>query len=161
MSAVRIGIIMGIIGIVLLGAGVFSFYADVQSRRAPLDVALFPQAQQWGFTDGGTGRRTTYFRAPGVDPVAIAAFYQAEMQRFYGTASDAERCIRNPSVGDNPVPADIPNAIPFEYRCMFDRSGMGASQYTLIRIYPGLANANPELDAAGAAVVVVEQVWQP
>lgn len=158
MSVVRIGLIGGVIGIVLLLVGVFSFIADQQSRRMPLDVEPFPGAEVWGYGDTRSNQRTLFYRAPGVDPVTVASYYQQRMGSFYG--DNAEHCVRNPSVGDNPIPPNEPNAIPYEYRCMFDRSGMGTSQYTLVKIYPGLASNDPDYNSVGSAVIVYEQVWQ-
>lgn len=56
-------------------------------------------------------------------------------------------------------PRETGQSAPFQFSCMFDHSGFRSTQYTLVVIYPGLANPDP-LDAAGMTVVKYEQLWQ-
>jgi len=155
-SIVRYSLIAGIIGILIIGAGVVSFFVDQASRQTPFDVQAPPGAVQWGESDVLSNSRNVYYRIP--DSVEnVVNYFQQKMNEHYGDA--VERCIRIPAVGEAP-PAAIGQSVPFQFNCMFDHSGFRSTQYTLVVIYPGQANENPEMDAEGLTVVRYEQLWQ-
>ncbi len=157
-SLIKIGLLAGLVGIVLVIAGFSAFYFDQQSRRSPLNIELFPGATDWGSSRVSSNYRNLFYRVPGVDPAIVADYYQQQMAAFNG--SSAERCVRTPPTGENPIIAGFPNAIPYQYVCLFDRSGIGASQYTRVVIYPGVYNADPNMNAENSTVIQYEQTWQ-
>lgn len=155
-SIVRYSLIAGIVGILIIGAGVVSFFVDQASRQTPFDIQPPPGALYWGESDVSTNSRNIYYRvADSIDNVVN--YYQQKMNEHYGDS--VERCIRIPAVGEAP-PAETGQSVPFQFSCMFDHSGFRSTQYTLVVIYPGLPNPDPNLDAAGMAVVKYEQLWQ-
>lgn len=180
LSVFRISLIIGLLGALLIGFGVLAFNLDQQSRRSPLVIQLPEGAQQWGAPEiTAATRQFVYYRVAGGDVDAIAQFYDQRMAEHYGVAagaSDRERCQRIPPIGEyTNIPNEqrgndgntydarfVPNeSIPFFYRCLFDRSGLNATQWTQVTIYDGLNSAEPNKNAFGDVVIVYEQSWQP
>lgn len=174
----RLSLLVMVLGGLFVGFGFISFQIDQQSRRTPFFPDLPPNATQWGVpsTQGIASQRVLY-RVPGGDIQAIADFYQAQMERFYGTsASSLERCQRIPPAGEFTNIPDVqrpandgkifdPNfvpgqSLPFQFKCMFDRGGFMATQYTLVTIQPGVPNPDPNLSTEGDVVIIYEQQWQ-
>ena len=155
LSVVRIGLIAGIIGVVIVAAGVASFLIDQQSRKSPYEVQPYPGAEYWGVRDVQAVSRDMFYRTP-ADPESVVNYYQQKMNEHYG--DNVEHCVRVDSVVRA---SSAENAVPFQVRCMFDRSGFGLTQYTLVLIYPGLPDPDPYFNADGMTVIKYEQQWQP
>ncbi|MFQ3646102.1 MAG: hypothetical protein SNJ54_12915 [Anaerolineae bacterium] len=177
----RLSLLVMVLGGLFVGFGVISFQIDQQSRRTPFFPDLPPNATQWGGTEFvSVGFQRNYYRVPGGNVEEVAAFYQGQMERFYGTgsggSSSLERCQRLPPVGEFTNIPDVqrpandgkiydPNFVPgrdlpFLFKCMFDRSGFNATQDTLVWIQPGTRNADPNLNTEGDVVIIYEQRWQ-
>jgi hypothetical protein len=155
-SVVRYSLIAGVIGILIIAAGVVSFFVDQASRQTPFEIQPPSGALYWGESNVLSNSRHVFYRVP--DTVDnVVDYYQGKMNEHYGDT--VERCIRIPPAGEAP-PAANGQSIPFQFSCMFDHSGFRSTQYTLVMIYPGLPNDNPDLDAAGMTVVKYEQLWQ-
>ena len=157
-SIVRLGLIAGLIGLLLVGAGVASFYADQSSRRAPFEPPLYPGAEAWGTGTVTQTSRELFYRIPDVGAEEVAQFYQQKMAEHYG--NNQEHCVRMPPAGQAPTSASVPNFIPFQYTCVFDNSGLNSSQYTRVLIYPGTYSDDPFMNSVGQTVVLYEQHWQ-
>jgi hypothetical protein len=158
LSIFRIGLIVGLIGILAIGGGVLAFFADQASRQVPLDITTYPGAEAWGQSDVSSASRKLLFRVAQVEPEQVAEYYQQRMNEFYGDSDF--RCVRNPATGSIRPQPGVPNPIPYQFACMFDRSGFSTTQYTRVIIYPGQPNSDPFYDAEGYTVIVYEQLWQ-
>lgn len=160
-SIFRIGLIIGIVGVLAVGAGVVAFLTDQASRQVPLDITVFPGAEPWGTTQVRGASRQLLFRVATVSPEEVSQFYQQRMTEFYGNTEFS--CVRSPSSGVSEAPpgSTVRNPIPYQFACMFDRSGFNTTQFTRVIIYPGQPNSDPFLNAEGYTVIVYEQVWQP
>jgi hypothetical protein len=159
LSIFRVGLVVGIIGFLAIGAGVIAFLTDQASRQVPLDIALYPNAQPWGTAEARGASRKLLFRVAGANPDDVARFYQQQMNEFYGNSDFT--CVRTPASGEARPERGVPNPIPFQFACLFDRSGFNSTQFTRIVIYPGQPHPDPFLNAEGFTVIVYEQVWQP
>ena len=156
-SVIRIGLIAGLIGIVLIGAGVLAFFADQASRQTPFNVDIFPGAETWGERYVTDTSRNVFYKVPNNTVEEVAAFYQQKLHDHAG--STQENCVRIPPSGAYAITDS--NSIPYQYVCMFDRSGFRTTQFTRVLVYPGAYNSDPYLNTEGMAVIKYEQQWQP
>lgn len=156
-SIIRIGVIAGIIGLLLIAAGVITVLGDQASKRQPLDIEPYPNAQYWGTSDERPSSRNVFYRAAD-SPEAVAAYYQQKMNDHYGSRDQG--CVRLPPQGTTPGSDSDPNIVAYQYICMFDSSGFRTSQYTRVLIYPGRASPDPYYNAQGLTVIKYEQQWQ-
>lgn len=154
-SVVRIGLIAGIVGIVIVAAGVASFFIDQSSRKSPYEIQPYPGAQYWGMRDVQATSRDVFYRVAD-DAESVVSYYQQKMNEHYGDS--VENCVRVDSLVRT---SNAENVVPFQVRCMFDRSAFGSTQYTLVLIYPGLPDPDPFYNAEGMTVIKYEQQWQP
>jgi hypothetical protein len=157
----RIGIIAGIVGILLVFGGfIIYFLIDQGSRQVPLDIPVYPGAQGGNITASTGFSRNLVYRIPNATPEEVAAYYQQKLREF--TGSNEDDCVRNPANGNfldyDPARADV---VPYEFTCLFDRSYWNASQYTRIRIQPGVRNEDPALNTEGMTIVEYYQQWNP
>lgn len=162
-SVLRVGTFIGVVGFILIGGGLLSFFFDQASRQSPLEIAPFPGVESMGQrTTGGTSR-FVYYRiatAPGATAEDVEAYYQQKMNEHYGNSE--EDCLRFPPAPGETLPgANQPGVVPYYFKCMFDRSGFRSTQYTVVTIYPGVFNPDPALNTEGFTVIENEQVWQP
>ncbi|HLU12089.1 MAG TPA: hypothetical protein VK003_20605 [Oceanobacillus sp.] len=158
-SIVRLGLLAGLIGVLLVGAGIAAFYADQSSRRVPFEPPLYPGAEPWGTGTVQSNMRELFYRVPDVPAEEVAQFYQQKMVEHYG--NNQEHCVRMPPAGEAPTSPNVPNFIPFQYTCVFDNSGFNTSQYTRVLIYPGSYHEDPFMNSQGQTVILYEQHWQP
>lgn len=159
MSGVRIAIIAVIIGAVLIIGGIITYQTDLNSRRSPLNIDPIPGAESYGnAVSDRSNDRTFYFRVPDLTVDQVVAYYQGKLSEFSGGIT---RCVRTPSQGEVPLDPNVEDSIPFRFDCLFDRSGIGTTQYTNVRIFPGLPNEEPLLNNFGYTVIGYQQVWQP
>jgi len=92
-----------------------------------------------------------------VSPEDVVNYYQGKMDGFYDANTEEEltSCKRFPSIGEQAeFTRGDPGIVPYEYRCLFDRSGFNVTQYTTVIIQPGID------DKEGTTVVAHEQYWQ-
>lgn len=158
-SVVRIALIIGILGVVIiLGWSVWFFGFDQASRRQPFEVQVYPGAEYWGENEVLTGSRNLFYRTQDL-PEAVANFYQDKLNEHYGNRQ--EICVRIPPEGVMPGSENDATQLPYQFTCVFDRSGFNATQYTQVIIHPGRFNSDPFLNAEGTTVIKYEQIWQP
>ncbi len=157
LSVIRIGVFAGILGILLIGAAVVSYFADQSSKQSPLEIELYPSAQYWGNNNERDTSRDVFYRSPD-SPEAVAAYYQQKLEAFYGNRDQS--CVRLPATGENLGSATDTSIVPYQFICLFDNSGFRTTQYTRVVISPGQPNADPFYDAAGMAVIKYEEQWQ-
>jgi hypothetical protein len=156
-SVIRLGLFAGLIGVLLVVGGVITVLSDQQTRRSPLDIVPYPNAQFWGTSDVRETARNVFYRSADT-PEAVAAYYQQKLNEHYGNRD--QTCVRLPATGNAPGSETNPNIAPYIFRCMFDNSGFNTSQFTQVEIYPGTANPDPYYNAEGLTIVKYEQQWQ-
>jgi hypothetical protein len=152
-------IIIGIVGAVLVGAGALSFFADQASRQVPLQIELYPGAADWVQLRNCPALQCTLYRVPGVTPELVADHYQTLLNEHNG--NDSERCVRIPETGAFPANELAEGQVPYLYKCLFDRSGFGNTQFTEVIVMPGLYNVDPAFNTEGMTVIQYNQSWQP
>jgi hypothetical protein len=154
-SIIRMGTIAAVIGILVIVGGVVSFFIDRASHQVPLDIEPFPGAASFGTRDTSSYSRSVFFQIKGKTPEEVMAYYQRKLNEFTGDKND--KCVRAPLVG-NFLEFDQgkEGVVPFQFSCMFDRSGFQVSQYTRVNIQPGIKANKTE----GATIVEHEQYWQ-
>jgi hypothetical protein len=157
-SIFRIALIIGLVGIVIIAAWAGWFLLDQASRRVPFDVTLYPNAEFWGDSNVQAGFRKLFYRT--IDsPETVAAFYQQRLDEHNG--GSGERCVRIPPEGvDREADNDL-SRLPYQFKCVFDRSGFNATQFTEVYIHPGRFNTDPFLNAQGLTIIRYDQQWQP
>ncbi|MBE2182584.1 MAG: hypothetical protein IAE89_04075 [Anaerolineae bacterium] len=153
LSVIKLGLIAGGVGILLVIVGVIAFASDQAARRSPFNVAPFPGAEEWGTADETNYSRSVFYRVADSSPEDVVAYYQEKLNQH--TGDRAEECVRVPQTGSMPLDPNNPRAIPFEYRCLFDNSGWQTSQYTQVRIYPGYG------ENTGKTIIEYQQRWTP
>ncbi|MFN8375993.1 MAG: hypothetical protein U0694_24360 [Anaerolineae bacterium] len=157
----RIGIIAGIIGILVVVGGFFVYFlVDQGSRQVPLDIPVYPGAEDWGRADRSAYSRSVFYRIQNATPEQVADYYTQKLREFSGNSED--ECIRFPSDGNFlEFDAGTEGVAAYQFVCMFDRSYWSASQYTRVVIQPGAFNEDPTLNAQGMTVVEYDQNWNP
>lgn len=157
-SVVRVGTIVAVVGIIFVVGGFAAFQVDQNSFKEPLDIAPYPNAEDWGQSQPSAVSRTLFYRVEGATPEEVAAYYQQKLNELNG--NNSEQCKRLPSAGNFPD-SNRPGVVPYEITCLFERSGLNANQTTVVKIQPGVANNDPELDSLGMTVISHDQRWQP
>lgn len=158
LSIFRIALIIGLIGIAIIAIWGIWFFFDQASRRVPFDVTLYPGAEFWADNSVQTGFRKLYYRT--IDsPEEVAAFYQQRLDEHNG--GPGERCVRTPAEGVDAAAVNDMSRLPYQFKCVFDRSGFNTLQFTEVYIHPGRYNPDPFLNAQGLTVIRYEQQWQP
>jgi hypothetical protein len=132
------------------------------SAQSPLEIEPYPGAQRLeGQLTRADNIRSIYFHVSDATADEVAIYYQQKLDEFYGnTSSDQnrEQCERNPRFENFPeFDEGVPGIVPFEYKCMFDRSGLNISQYTQVTIQPGIEATGTE----GMVVIEYTQYWTP
>lgn len=158
-SLVRVGTLVAIIGVLLVVVAAAAFYVDWTSRQVPLDIELYPGAQSMGSPEPRGTTRNLYFIVPDTAPEQVMEHYQRLLESQYGETG--ENCIRLPDATTNsPNPDNLPGIVPYEFVCLFDRSGFYATQYTKVRIQPGPSDSDPALSQEGNTLIEYEQRWE-
>jgi hypothetical protein len=157
-SIIRVGTLAAVLGLLFILGAIASFFIDQESRRRPFDVPLIEGAQQWGEVEQSLVRpeRRVFYRVD-KDTAEVAAYYQARLDDH---SNNGDRCVRIPSVGDLPGTENDDRAVGHQYTCLFDNAGFFATQHTMIKIWPGTASDDPELDSLGLTVIQYDQLWQ-
>lgn len=159
-SIIRVGTIAAIIGVLIVIGGVISFFIDRASHQVPLEIEVFPGAVLWGQRTHSNTARTIFYQIPGADTEAVKDFYQGKMNAFYpdNVEKELRDCKRTPMVGNfAEYDRGDPNVAPYQWSCMFDRSGFQITQSTRVNIQPGIASSG----TLGMTIVEYQQVWQP
>lgn len=158
-SGFRLGILVAVLGGAMIAGGFGLLFLDNNSFRQPLDIAPYPTAEECGTTTNATTSRSIFYCVTGVDPAQVADYYTQKLAELNG--NNDERCQRNPFEGNFPD-SDEPGVVPYEFKCAFNRSGIGGGfQATVVTIQPGVFNDNPALNTAGKTVVLYAQSWEP
>lgn len=159
-SLLKVAIFGAVIGVFFIVGGIFTLANEQNSRREPLNIEPFPNAELWGDPISRTATsREIFFKVGGASVEDVVEFYQQSLNEFNSHTS--ERCVRTPATGNMPVFQNVPNSIPYRYDCMFDRSGMNSTQFTQVTISPGTRNADPFYNVEGMTVIQYQQEWQP
>ncbi len=158
-SIVRVGTLAALLGLLFILGAVVTFFIDQESRRRPFDVPLIEGAEQWGDIEQSivSPERRVFYRVADKDTAEVAAYYQARLTEH---GDNADRCARIPSEGDLPGTENDDRAVGHQYICLFDNSGFFATQHTMVKIWPGTASDDPELDSLGMTVIQYDQRWQ-
>lgn len=155
-SIIRVGTIAAILGLIFVAGGVVLFFLDRASHQVPLEVEPYPGATLWSEVPRSKASRSVYYQVTGATAEEVAQYYQGKMNELNG--GGGETCVRVPSVGNfAEYDRGDPNVAPYQFSCMFDRSGFQITQYTRVNIQPGIASTNTQ----GMIVVEYEQYWQP
>jgi hypothetical protein len=164
MSIARISIIAVVIGAVILIGGFAIYTIEQQSYRSPLVIDPPDGSSRLQQQDlGANTRRTFYVNDQPTEEVA--AYYDRIMAEYYDTDPQdlmRERCRRIPDgTAISPEYAPGNGVVPYEYRCMFDRSTFNLDQFTEVIIQPGIRDDSRSLDFEGRTIIQYEQYWQP
>lgn len=158
-SIIRVGAIAAVIGILIIVGGVVSFFIDRASHQVPLEIEVYPGAQWLGQRTHSPTSRTVVYQIANTTPEQVMDYYQQRMNQFYpaDVESELRTCKRNPFQG-NFLEYDQgqPGVAPYQWSCMFDRSGFQITQSTRVNIQPGISANN----TAGSTVIEYQQVWQ-
>jgi hypothetical protein len=157
-SLLRVGAIIAVVGILLIGGGIAAFFFDQNSYKAPLEIEPYPGATPWGSTRETSSTRRTVYLVDGATPEDVEAYYQQKLSDLDG---EEAACQRNPSVGEIEAAKADSSVVPYTFKCLFQRSGLRASQTTTVTIQPGVFNADPEMNTQGKTVVEHSERWQP
>lgn len=156
-SVVRVGTIAAVVGVLFIVGAIAAFFLDRASHQQPLEVQAYPGAADAGRIDRSDISRTVFFQVAGITPEEVVAYYQQKMDEFYGSGTEIELrgCKRFPSSG-NQFEFDRGDAgvVPYQFTCLFDRSGFFASQFTRVTIQPGIG------DNEGFTMISHDQTWQ-
>lgn len=162
-STFRIGLLLSAVGVLAIIGGYVIFQLDVERRRSPLFIDLYPNAEEWFTQDLGGAAQKVVYRVADTEPETVASFYQAEFDDGYRDEEDRDNagCVRTPIIGEFPDYEEGSGNLPYFYRCVFDDSTLGAVRFTTVTIEPGLRNDNAEqpYDNTGMTVITYEQVW--
>jgi hypothetical protein len=159
-SLIRVALAIALVGILFIGGALLSFVIDQGSRQAPLEIEPFPGAEPMGEIPGGSPTaRSLIFRVRDATPEQVADYYQQKLTEFSG--DDPQECARIPRIGSYPEAEGRNDVVPFQYICHFDRSGFRTTQYTKVKIQPGIFSAVPEDNTLGYTMIEHEQRWQP
>lgn len=154
-SIIRIGTIGALIGLLLIVGGIVLFFVDRATRQSPLYIDPYPGATLWYEVKRSSSSQSVLYQIPGANADEVSAYYQNKLNEF--TGSSEERCVRSPAVGNFPeFDRGRPDVPPYQWSCMFDRSGFQVTQYTRVNIQPGVASNQTE----GMVIVEYEQYWQ-
>ena len=86
-SVFRVGLVVGVLGILGIALGFLSLQLEIASRQQPFFVPVFPGATELDKgaspTRPRSGQAVRYI-VTGVTPDEVAAFYQAELDKHLG-----------------------------------------------------------------------------
>jgi hypothetical protein len=157
LSIIRVGMIAAIIGVLFIIGAVVFFFIDRGSHQVPLEIEPFPGAADSGVVARSGASQTEFFQVTTASPEDVVAYYQGKMDSFYGAGTERElrECKRFPSSGEQlAFRRGDPGVIPYQYTCLFDRSGFFLSQFTTVIIQPGID------ENEGITIVAHEQTWE-
>jgi len=166
MSIFRISLIAVIIGVVFLVGAAVAVLVEQQSYRAPLVIDAPTGAVRLGeVAEGTSGTRSTVFYETTQSVDDVLAHYDRLMSEFYDTNPNdplRERCRRTPAGTAVYANFQVGNGtVPFEYKCLFERSGINVTQETLVIFQPGVRNDADGTNNEGKTMIYHEQFWAP
>ena len=156
-SVIRLGTIAALIGVLFIVGAVIFFFIDRGSHQVPLHIEPYPGATNGGQVTRSATSRTEFYQIPNVSPEEVVAYYQEKMDGFYGAGAERElrECKRFPAFGNQfEYDRGDPGVTPYQFTCLFDRSGFFVTQFTTIIIQPGID------ENEGMTVVAHEQTWE-
>jgi hypothetical protein len=167
-SVFRVGVLMGVVGVLAVGLGILFFQLEHESRKGPFNVDLYPGAEQVAINDvEGLPRRTLVYRVQ-AEPESIVNFYQQQLDEHLNQdlrdprrASEHELCVRRPGGGFYSNYEEGNGIPPYDFSCLFDNSFLDSTQVTVVKIEPGVRDdtADPPLDNLGYTYIFYEQNW--
>jgi hypothetical protein len=137
---------------------VAAYFIDQNSYRTPLDIAVYPSAEVWGSVRELSSSRRTVYLVDSASTDEVVSFYQQGLTDYSDGLDD---CVRTPDIGTAADAANNPAIAPYTVRCLFQRSGLGVSQQTLITIQPGVRGIDAASNTLGKTVIEHSQSWQP
>lgn len=155
-SVVRSSLFFVGLGILIMIASYVYVAVETQTARSPLELPRPDGAQDWYVMSfGDRPIQRTFYTVPTTDIDSVVNYYQNHAQQF-----GAEPCTRFPPTGNYAGYDPDENAIPFEWKCLFERANLpGVSQSTLVIIQPGVKYEEPPIDLEGQTVIEYEQRW--
>lgn len=158
-SVIRVGTFVAIIGIFLVIAAVIAFYIDQASYQVPLDIAVYPGAETLSESQILGNSRHQVFVVRSSAPEDVVTHYQELMARDF--AGSGESCRRYPNdVGNYPASEGRNDVVPYQFICLFSRSGFSSHHYTKVTIQPGLFDPNERVNQLGNTLIEYEQRWE-
>ncbi len=156
-SLIRVGIIAGIVGILIVAGAAITYVTQQNAARSPFEIQPYPNAAFWGTKDVLPTSQKVFYRVADT-PENVVAYYQQKMNEHYGNTD--QNCVRLPASGNAPGSETNPDIPAYIFRCVFDNSGLFTYQFTQVEIYPGEPNPDPFYNAAGLTIVKYEEQWQ-
>lgn len=164
-SVFRVGLVVGILGLLGVGLGFLSLQLEVASRQQPFNVAIFP-----GATELDRGASPTRPRAgqlvryivTGATTEDVAAFYQAELDKHLGqngSTQGRQLCVRTPNAGNYETYREGNGTLPYKYDCIFDNTFLDNVQVTKIQIHPGVRDDINNYNFEGSIIILYDQTW--
>jgi len=156
-SVIRVGTIAAVVGVLFIVGAIVFFFIDRGSRQVPLEIEPFPGATTGGQVPRSTTSRTEFYQIPNVSPEDVVAYYQGKMDSFYGAGAEKElrECKRFPAFGNQfEFDRGDPGVTPYQFTCLFDRSGFFVTQFTTVIIQPGIDKNE------GMTIVAHDQTWE-
>ncbi|MEO8610322.1 MAG: hypothetical protein ABI690_20670 [Chloroflexota bacterium] len=156
-SVIRVGTLAAIIGVLFIVGAIAFFFIDRASHQVPLEIDPFPGASVGGKVPHSKTSQTEYFQIPNTSAEDVVAYYQDKMDSFYGSGTEKElrECKRFPAAGEQlEYQQGKPGITPYQYTCLFDRSGFFVSQTTTVIIQPGIDKNK------GTTIVAHDQTWE-
>lgn len=168
-SVFRVGILIGVIGVLAIVAGFVFFQIELEQRRSPFNVELYDGAEELDGRRTEANRRRTLWYVTDAELGDVLRFYQAEMDSHTGEDPrdpDREQCVRVPEQGDFIDYQPGAGNIPYYYDCTFDNSYLGNTQVTYVRVQPGVRYDAPDgvdgsFNFEGQTMIVYNQTWSP
>ncbi len=159
LSIVRVGTVVAVVGVLLVIGAAVAFYLDQASHQVPLDVAVYPGAESLGEPAPTGTNRTLYFIVRDTPPEEVVQYYDQILEDQY--KDTGESCQRYPNEVDNYTNSEGRNdVVPYEFICLFDRSGFYATQFTKVTIQPGLFDSDSRVNQLGNTLIEYQQRWQ-
>ena len=162
-SAVRIGSLITVAGVLIFVAAIVTFFIDQAARSRPLDIDPPDGVTYMGQRELTATSRQLFYSIPltAMSVEDVAAHYTQRLQRFDNNTDQPDRCVRSPSEGSYPDYVPDAGRIPYQYRCLFDNSGFNTTQFTEVRIQPGVYNPESDVNTEGLVMIQYEQTWTP
>lgn len=161
-SVFRVGVLLGILGVVGIGIGFLAFTLEVTNRQQPFFISPYPGATELDRATTMVNAQTVRYIIPGVTADAVAAYYQAELDKHLGqNASTIGRqlCVRTPPVGNYADFQEGVGTIPYHFDCIFENTFLSNIQFTKVRIHPGVRNDAENVNFEGNVLIIYEQQW--
>lgn len=162
-SALRVGIALLILGVVVIVGGFILFQLELRTFQSPLNIELYPGSQQISSVEQGSNSRKIIYVVAATVPEDVMMYYDQRMAEYYGQPLDSplrDSCIRFPEEGTYDGYAEGVGNVPYEFRCNFNDSGWGgALRFTTVTVQPGVRDDVNNIDMIGSTIITYEQYW--